>query len=221
MLSLGPLTDKFSESAQQVLFRALEESRRREHHCLSVEHIFYALGEVESPLLTKVLQSNGADPQMVAPLLEQELSKSYPYATPRKMYITDPTRELFTCALKRARAHGRQAIDSFDLFVALFRRSQRHARQYSAAAWRRPCQICQVETRRHLKERSGLAQNVRRISVCRSLRNAHRSKTPDKLKFVGHFTSSLLIPERDHRIHFHRPPRWQVASQKRNHHEHD
>ena len=120
MLTLGPVTDKFSESAQKVLSHAIKEARRREHNFLSVEHIFYALGEVESPLLTKVLQSNGVDPQMIASLLEQELNKSHPHASPRKMQITDPTRELFTCALKRACAHGRQAIDSFDLFVALF-----------------------------------------------------------------------------------------------------
>ncbi len=118
--SARPFIDKFSESGQKAIFRAVEESRRREHNFLSVEHIFYALGEVESPLLTKVLQSNGVDPQMVAPLLEQELNKSYQYAGPKKMYLTDPTRELFTCALKRARKHGRQAIESFDLFVALF-----------------------------------------------------------------------------------------------------
>jgi len=120
MISLGPLRDKFSESAQKVINRAVEESRRREHNFLSVEHIFYALGEVEGPLLTKVLQSNGVDPQMITSLLEQELSKPHHHLVNKQMYLTDPTRELFTRALKRARLRGRQRIESSDLFVSLF-----------------------------------------------------------------------------------------------------
>ena len=120
MISIGPLTDKFSEAAQEVISRAAQESRRREHNFLSVEHIFYALGEVENALLTKVLQSKGVDPQMVTSLLEQELNNSQPYPDYKKMQITEPTQKLFSRALKRIREHGRQRIESFDLFVTLF-----------------------------------------------------------------------------------------------------
>jgi ATP-dependent Clp protease ATP-binding subunit ClpA len=119
VLDLGPLTDKFSESGQKVIYRAIEESRRRDHNFLSVEHIFTALGEVETGLFTETMQSIGIDPKMVAHLLEQELAKSRQYVG-KKMYIADQTRELFNRALKRARQNGRQTIESFDLFMTLF-----------------------------------------------------------------------------------------------------
>jgi len=102
-----------------VIYRAIEESRRRDHNFLSVEHIFTALGDVEGALFSEAMQSIGVEPQLVSQLLEQELAKSRQYVG-KKMYIADPTRELFNRALKRARQHGRQTIESFDLFVTLF-----------------------------------------------------------------------------------------------------
>ncbi len=119
MLDLGPLTDKFSESGQKVIYRAIEESRRRDHNFLSVEHIFTALGEVEDSLFNEILRAINVEPQMVSQMLEQELAKSRQYVG-KKMYIADTTRELFNRALKRARQHGRQTIESFDLFATLF-----------------------------------------------------------------------------------------------------
>ena len=119
MLDLGPLTDKFSESGQKIIYRAIEESRRREHNFLSPEHIFTVFGEVENALFIEAMQSIGADPQSVRQLLEHELAKSRQYVG-KKMYIPDPTRELFNRSLKRARQHGRQTIDAIDLFVTLF-----------------------------------------------------------------------------------------------------
>jgi len=119
VLDLRPLTDKFSESGQKVIYRAIEELRRRDHNFLSVEHIFTALGEVEGGLFREAMQSIGVDPQLVTQILERELTKSRQYVG-KKMYIADRTRELFNRALKRARQHGRQTIESFDLFVTLF-----------------------------------------------------------------------------------------------------
>ncbi len=119
MIDLGPLTDKFSESGQKVIYRAIEESRRRDHNFLSVEHIFTALGEVEEKLFTETMQAIGIEPKEVIRLLEQELAKNRQYIG-KKMAIPDTTRDLFNRALKRARQHGRQTIDSFDLFATIF-----------------------------------------------------------------------------------------------------
>lgn len=119
MFDLGTMTDKFSESGQKVIYRALEESRRRDHNFISVEHIFTALGEVESQLYAESIQEVGLDPQMVSHMLEQELSKSRQYVG-KKIYVADTARDLFNRALKRARQNGRQTIESFDLFVSLF-----------------------------------------------------------------------------------------------------
>jgi ATP-dependent Clp protease ATP-binding subunit ClpC len=119
VFDLGTMTDKFAESGQKVVHRALEESRRRDHNFLSVEHIFTALGDVENQLYTDSIQAIGLDPQAVNNALDVELSKVRQYVG-KKIYIADTTRDLFNRALKRARQNGRQTIESFDLFVSLF-----------------------------------------------------------------------------------------------------
>ena len=113
------MTDKFSESGQKVIYRAIEVSKGRDHNFLSVEHIFTALSEIESSLYHESMLSIGVDSKAVGHLLEQELAKSRQYVG-KKMYIADTTRELFNRALKRARQNSRQQIESYDLFVSLF-----------------------------------------------------------------------------------------------------
>lgn len=119
MFDLGPMTDKFSESGQKVIYRAIEVSKSRDHNFLSVEHVFTALSDIEGGLFTETMQSVGIDPRAVSHLLDQELTKSRQYVG-KKMYIADTTRDLFNRALKRARAQGRQQIESYDLFATLF-----------------------------------------------------------------------------------------------------
>lgn len=119
MFDLGPMTDKFSDTGQKVIFRAIEVSKSRDHNFLSVEHIFTALSDVENNLFSETMQSIGVDPRAVGHLLEQELTKSRQYVG-KKMYIADTTRDLFNRALKRARSQGRQQIESYDLFATLF-----------------------------------------------------------------------------------------------------
>ncbi|MGH9754561.1 MAG: AAA family ATPase [Blastocatellia bacterium] len=113
------MTDKFSETGQKVVRRAIEVSKSRDHNFLSVAHLFTALGEIESALFTETMQAVGIDPHSVTRLLEQELAKS-PIHVGRKMAIPEPTRDLFNRALRRARSQGRQQIESYDLFATLF-----------------------------------------------------------------------------------------------------
>ena len=113
------MTDKFSETGQKVVRRAIEVSKSRDHNFLSVVHLFSALGEIESALFSETMQAVGIDPHSVTRLLDQELAKS-PIHVGRKMAIPEPTRDLFNRALRRARSQGRQTIESYDLFATLF-----------------------------------------------------------------------------------------------------
>jgi len=113
------MTDKFSETGQKVVRRAIEVSKSRDHNFLSVVHVFTALGDVESALFIETMQAVGIDPHSVTRLLDQELGKSPQYVG-RKMAIPEPTRDLFNRALRRARGQGRQQIESYDLFATLF-----------------------------------------------------------------------------------------------------
>src|SRR6266498_217452 len=113
------MTDKFSETGQKVVRRAIEVSKSRDHNFLSVVHLFTALCEIESALFSETMQAVGIDPHSVTRLLDQELAKS-PIHVGRKMAIPEPTRDLFNRALRRARSQGRQTIESYDLFATLF-----------------------------------------------------------------------------------------------------
>jgi ATP-dependent Clp protease ATP-binding subunit ClpA len=113
------MTDKFSETGQKVVRRAIEVSKSRDHNFLSVVHVFTALGDVESALFVETMQAVGIDPPSVTRLLEQELTKG-PVHLGKKMAIPEATRDLFNRALRRARSQGRQQIESYDLFATLF-----------------------------------------------------------------------------------------------------
>ena len=119
MIDLGPMTDKFSETGQKVMRRAIEVSRSHDHGFLSLSHVFTALSEIESALFAEAMRAVGVDPRSVTNLLDQELSES-PRHVGRKMAIPEATRDLLNRALRRARAQGRQQIESYDLFATLF-----------------------------------------------------------------------------------------------------
>ncbi len=103
MVDFGSMTDKFSETGQKVVRRAIEVSKSRYHNFLSLLHILAALSEVESALFAETMRAIGVDPDSVTRLLDQELSESPRYVG-RKMAIPDMTRDLFNRALRRARA---------------------------------------------------------------------------------------------------------------------
>jgi hypothetical protein len=120
MIDLGSMTDKFSETGQLVMRRAIDASKSREHNFLGVTHLLMALAELEGPLFGEMMRAAGVEPKSVMLLLEEELAKS-PVHVGRKMAIPEPTRDLLNRALRRARAQGRQQIESYDLFATLFK----------------------------------------------------------------------------------------------------
>ncbi|MBO0726607.1 MAG: hypothetical protein J2P52_13475 [Blastocatellia bacterium] len=119
MIDLGSMTDKFSEAGQNVVRRAIELSKTCDHNFLSLSHIFIALTEFESELFAETMRAIGVDPHVVKSRLNEELSE-IPQYSGRRMAIPEPTRNLFNRALRRARGHGRQRIESYDLFATLF-----------------------------------------------------------------------------------------------------
>ncbi len=124
MIDLGSMTDKFSESGQKVIRRAIEESKQRGHNHLSIVHVFVALCDSEIGLVEKSAKAAGVFPlQTILQALGDELTKTQSYPG-RKMLIADTTRDLFNRAIRRARQDGRQQIASADLFTALFEDSQ-------------------------------------------------------------------------------------------------
>ncbi|MEW6734065.1 MAG: ATP-dependent Clp protease ATP-binding subunit [Acidobacteriota bacterium] len=119
MYDFGDFSDRFSESGQRVMKRAIEESRRRDHNFIAPEHIFIAISEVERAFFNEVMQSLNVDPQAVNNEIDSKLAVPKQY-TGKRVKLSDSTRELLTGGLRRARQSGRHTIDAADLFQALF-----------------------------------------------------------------------------------------------------
>lgn len=119
MYDFGDFSERFSESGQRVMKRAIEESRRRDHNFISPEHIFVAISEVERPLFNEVMQSLNLDPQAVINEVDMRLAAPKQY-TGKRVKLSEATRELLTMGLRKARQSGRQTIDATDLFQSIF-----------------------------------------------------------------------------------------------------
>ncbi len=119
MYDFGDFSERFSESGQRVMKRAIEESRRRDHNFISPEHIFVAISEVERSFFNEVMQSLNLDPQAVIKEVDTRLAVPKQY-TGKRVKLSEATRELLTLGLRKARQSGRQTIDATDLFQSIF-----------------------------------------------------------------------------------------------------
>ena len=65
--------NKMAESAQRVVDRAVEESRRREHSLLTNEHVFLAFAQVEWDMFAQVMRDLELNPHEILQSLEEHL----------------------------------------------------------------------------------------------------------------------------------------------------
>ena len=56
---------KMAESAQRVVDRAIEESRRRDHALLTNEHVFLAFAQVEWDMFSQVMRDLELNPHQI------------------------------------------------------------------------------------------------------------------------------------------------------------
>jgi ATP-dependent Clp protease ATP-binding subunit ClpA len=114
---------KMAESAQRVVDRAIEESRRRDHALLTNEHVFLAFAQVEWDLFSQVMRDLDLNPHQILQALEEHL-KRLPALGGRDLRVAPATKLLFKLAFHHASRAGRQAIEAIDLFSAIFEESQ-------------------------------------------------------------------------------------------------
>ncbi len=123
MINLSNYRDRLSEKAQQILSFAIEESQKRQHYYLGVEHIFLALTEVETTLFEETMEKLGLDPKKVVHYVSEQLNISRQYLG-KAMKIPPDTKSLFQIAWERVQSSGRTVITSTDIFVAIFQEEQ-------------------------------------------------------------------------------------------------
>ena len=114
---------KMAESAQRVVERAVEESRRRDHALLTNEHVFLAFAQIEWDMFSQVMRDLDLNPYQILQALEEHL-KMIPALSGRDLRPSPATKLLFKLAFHHASRAGRQSIESVDLFSAIFEESQ-------------------------------------------------------------------------------------------------
>lgn len=119
MIDLSNYKDYLSDKAHRVLTSAIEESQRRQHYYLGVEHIFLALMEVEANLFTDLADKLNVNPKKIINSLQEYLN------TPRQptgggMKVPPSTKTIFKLAWDSAINSGRKVIETTDLLKAIF-----------------------------------------------------------------------------------------------------
>jgi ATP-dependent Clp protease ATP-binding subunit ClpC len=119
MIDLSNYKDYLSEKAHQVLTSAIEESQKRQHHYLGVEHIFLAIAEVEKSLFGDLADKLNVCPQKVVTSLQEHLNTSRQMLS-GGMKVPPSTKTIFKLAWDSAINAGRKVIETTDLLKAIF-----------------------------------------------------------------------------------------------------
>jgi len=114
---------KIGESAQRIVDRAVEESRRRDHAVLGNEHIFLAFAQVEWDMFAQVMRDLELNPHAILQSLEEHLNVVPAFAG-RELRVSPAAKLVFKLALHHASRAGRQVVEAPDLFSAIFEESQ-------------------------------------------------------------------------------------------------
>jgi ATP-dependent Clp protease ATP-binding subunit ClpC len=123
MIDLSNYKDYLSEKAHKVLASAIQESQKRQHHYLGVEHIFLAITEVESNLFAEIAAKLNFSPREVVLSLREYLNSSK-QIWGGGMKVPPSTKAIFKLAWDSAINSGRKVIETTDLLKAIFQEGQ-------------------------------------------------------------------------------------------------
>ena len=115
--------NKIGESGQRLAERAVEEARRREHAVVGNEHLLVAFAQSEWDLFAQVMRDFDLNPHAILHAAETELARQ-PRIDTRDLRVSPASKLVFKLAHHHATRAGRQALESTDLFAALFEDSQ-------------------------------------------------------------------------------------------------
>ena len=102
---------KIGESAQRVVDRAIEESRRRDHALLTNEHIFLAFAQVEWDTFSQVMRDLELNPHEILQALEEHL-QVLPTFSGRELRVAPATKLVFKLAFHQASRAGKYSAIS-------------------------------------------------------------------------------------------------------------
>jgi ATP-dependent Clp protease ATP-binding subunit ClpA len=175
---------KIAESAQRVVDRAIEETRRRDHSLLTNEHLFLGFAQVEWDLFSHVMRDLGLNPHEILKSLEDHLH-NVPALAGRELRVAPATKLVFKLAFHQASRAGRQTIEAGDLFSAIFEESQG---------------IPVLIIRRHGIEPEALVSRVSTHIRELEVREERLKKRFELPPFLKHFATNLNLLARQDRV---------------------
>lgn len=119
MLDIEGFEERLTYKCLKVLETAIEESKRRQHYYLGVEHIFFSFAIVEEVLFKDIMCDLNLDANQVIQFLNDHLNVSRQYIGVG-LNIPSTTRTIFKLAWEESQRWGRNEIDSTDIFIAIF-----------------------------------------------------------------------------------------------------
>ncbi|MBI5905698.1 MAG: ATP-dependent Clp protease ATP-binding subunit, partial [Deltaproteobacteria bacterium] len=119
MMEISFYREKLSESGHRVLNSSIEESQRRHHYYLGLEHLFIAFADQEKTLFRELMSAIGLNVEAVLYSVNEHLNISRQYLGVG-LKVPPATKQVFRVAWETAQRNRRAQIDSADLFLGIF-----------------------------------------------------------------------------------------------------
>lgn len=119
MMEISFYREKLSESGHRVLNASIEESQRRHHYYLGLEHLFVAFADQEKALFQDLMSSIGLNVEAVLYSLNEHLNISRQYLGVG-LKVPPATKQVFRVAWETAQRNRRAQIEASDLFLGIF-----------------------------------------------------------------------------------------------------
>ena len=123
MMEISFYREKLSESGHRVLNASIEESQRRHHYYLGLEHLFIAFAEEEKAVFKELMESIGLNVEAVRHSLNEHMNVSHQYLGVG-LKVPPTTKQVFRVAWENARRGRRSQIEAIDLFLGIFHEAQ-------------------------------------------------------------------------------------------------
>ena len=119
MMEISFYREKLSESGHRMLNTSIEESQRRHHYYLGLEHLFIAFAEQEKTLFQELMAAIGLNVEAVLYSVNEHLNISRQYLGVG-LKVPPATKQVFRVAWETAQRNRRSQIDAADLFLGIF-----------------------------------------------------------------------------------------------------
>jgi len=119
MMEISFYREKLSESGHRMLNASIEESQRRHHYYLGLEHLFIAFADQEKGLFRELMAAIGLNVEAVLYSVNEHLNISRQYLGVG-LKVPPATKQVFRVAWETAQRNRRSQIDAPDLFLGIF-----------------------------------------------------------------------------------------------------